>query len=82
MKRGRYTPAGTVLAPRFVTINPEEAQMADELDPKYPNEGQRRSSTEKTRSSEEDLTGSAIEADEEEFEDIDEAEEDEDELES
>jgi len=82
MTRRRYSAAGTVLAPRFVTINPEEAQMADELDPKYPNEGQRRSSNETTRSSEEDVTGSATEADEEEFEDIDEEEEDEDELES
>ena len=55
--------------------------MADELDPKYPNEGQRRSSGD-ARSSEEDITGSTNEADEEEFEDIDEADDDEDELES
>ena len=56
--------------------------MADELDPKYPNSGQRRTGEEANRTSEEDITGSASEADEEEFEDIDEAEEDEDELES
>ena len=58
--------------------------MADELDPKYPNEGQRRSTNDASRSSEEDITGSAseTETDEEEFEDIDESDEDEDELES
>jgi len=55
--------------------------MADELDPKYPNSGQR-GAGDASRSSEEDITGSANEADDEEFEDIDEAEEDEDELES
>ena len=56
--------------------------MADELDPKNPNEGQRRSTNDASPSSEEDITGSASEADDEEFEDIDEADEDEDELES
>ena len=56
--------------------------MADELDPKYPNEGQRRPADDARRSSEEDITGSTNGADEEEFEDIDEADEDEDELES
>ena len=55
--------------------------MADELDPKYPNEGQRRTGDE-MRSNEEDITGSASDVDEEEFEDIDESDEDEDELES
>lgn len=55
--------------------------MADELDPKYPNEGQRRSGENLGRSDEEEISGSASEEDEE-FEDIDEADEDEDELES
>jgi hypothetical protein len=56
--------------------------MADELDPKYPNEGQRRSGDDMRRSNEEDITGSTSDVDVEEFEDIDEADEDEDELES
>jgi len=47
--------------------------MADELDPKYPNEEQR-------RSNQEEITGALDE--EEEFEDIDEAEDDEEDLES
>ena len=48
--------------------------MADELDPKEPNEEQR-------RSNQEEITG-ALDEDEEEFEDIDEAESDEEDLES
>lgn len=47
--------------------------MADELDPKIPNEEQR-------RSNQEEITGAVDE--EEEFEDIDEAEDDEEDLES
>jgi hypothetical protein len=52
--------------------------MADELDPKYPNEGQRRSGEDLRRANEEEISGGASE-EEEEFEDIDEADEDEDE---
>jgi hypothetical protein len=54
--------------------------MADELDPKYPNAGQRRSG-EGGGSNEEEITGNVSEEDEE-FEDIDDAEEDEEDLES
>ena len=50
--------------------------MADELDPKYPNEEQR-------RSNQEEIAGAIDEdEDEEELEDIDESEADEDDLES
>jgi hypothetical protein len=52
--------------------------MADELDPKYPNEGQRRSGEDLRRANEEEISGGVSE-EEEEFEDIDEADEDEDE---
>jgi len=45
--------------------------MAYELDPKYPNEEQRRSNEEQRRSNQEEITGALDE--EEEFEDIDEA---------
>jgi hypothetical protein len=55
--------------------------MADELDPKYPNAGQRRSGEGEGRSNEEEITGNVSEEDEE-FEDIDDAEEDEEDLES
>jgi hypothetical protein len=48
--------------------------MADELDPKYPDEEQR-------RSNQEEITG-ALDEEEEEFEDIDESEADEEDLES
>jgi len=55
--------------------------MADELDPKSPNQDQRRTGDDMGRSSEEDITGSDRD-DEEEFEDLDEADEDEGDLES
>jgi hypothetical protein len=54
--------------------------MADELDPTYPNDDVRRGHDEPLGRSEEDIRDRANE--DEEFEDIDEANEDEDELES
>jgi hypothetical protein len=54
--------------------NARRQRMADELDPKKPNEDYRRTSPE-------EVSGS-VEEEEEEFEDIDESDSDEDDLES
>jgi hypothetical protein len=66
---------GTAIAARFLTLNQQRRHtMADELDPRDPNDESRRSEDSRSRSDEEAANRAS---EDEELEDIDEADEDE-----